>query len=265
MGDVVEKGALVTGASSGIGRAIALRLAGLGYYPILVGRDAAALAQVAEQCRAHHGTDSLIIVQDLSVSGAAEAIFRQIERPGLHVEVLVNNAGFALHGEFATVALETSLEMLRVQLQILLELTHRSLRSMMALGHGHVLNVASLYSFVPVPSQALYGACKAFILNFSDAIASEVEPHGITVTTLCPGITQTAFRTRAGLADKRTSVSMSAESVANAGVAAMLAGKRLVIPGWWNRGFVFLVRHVPRGLLTGIIGVINRLRGVNRK
>jgi len=154
--------------------------------------------------------------------------------------------------------------MLNVQLAALLRLTKAVLPRMIASQSGHILNVGSVYSFAPAPMQSVYSASKAFILNFSLAVQNEVMGANVRVSVVCPGITQTEFRTRAGIADKRDS-GMTAEKVAEITFSQMMKGKRVIIPGLRNRFFAFMARHIPSVWSTALVRRINDRRGVNRR
>jgi uncharacterized protein len=248
----------ITGASSGIGRALALEFAKRGFYIHLIGRDEAALEEVEDECR-HHTTRTEVDVVDLSDPRALDKLCGELE----YTEILVNNAGFGIKGDFAGTDLYDELRMLDVQLAAMLKLTKAVLPGMIERGSGRVLNIASVYSYSAVPKQSVYSACKAFILSFSSALREELKGTGITITAALPGITQTAFRTRAGIADKKDS-GMTAEEVAKIAVDAALAGRHIVVPGFQNRVFVFLARHLPPSLMARVITFINNRRGVNK-
>src|SRR5262249_51462596 len=126
---------------------------------------------------------------------------------------------------------------------------------------GHILNVASVYSFSPVPFQSVYAACKAFLLSFSSALENELKGTGVTVTVFCPGVTQTEFRSRAGIGQKRTDTGMSADNAARIAYLATMRGKHIVVPGVVNRLFVFFARLLPEGFVPPLVRYINRQRG----
>jgi len=249
----------VTGASSGIGRALALEFAARGCDLLLIGRDSDALEAVEEKCEEDYGVKTQIFITDLADEKAVDELGSSLK----NVDILVNNAGFGVKGDFAKTNLDEELKMLDVQIAAMLKLTKAVLPGMIARKTGRILNVASVYSFSPVPKQSVYSACKAFILSFSSALREEVKDKGITVTVVCPGITQTEFRIRAGIADKKNS-GMTAEEVASIAVDAMLKGKHIVVPGAQNRLFVFLARHLPRSLMARVVKIINNRRGVNQ-
>lgn len=248
----------ITGASSGIGRALALEFARRGFYLHLIGRDEAALEEVEDECH-HFTTKTAANVVDLSDPAAVDKLCGELEG----TEILVNNAGFGIKGDFVDTDLNDELRMLDVQLAAMLKLTKAVLPGMIELGRGRILNIASVYSYSPVPKQSVYSATKAFLLSFSSALKEELKDKGVTVTVILPGITQTAFRTRAGIADKKDS-GMTPEAVAKIAVDAALKGKHIVVPGAQNKLFVFLARHLPQSWMAGVVTFINNRRGVNK-
>ncbi len=259
MSELRGKTALVTGASSGIGRALALRLAEGGTHVVLVARDEAALDKVATEIAARfQGVKTHVMVKDLTRTSAAVELYAATQRLGLEIDIVVNNAGFAVHGPFETTSLEREAEMVDVQIGCFLGLTKLYLPRMLARGRGWFLNVASVYSFVPVPFQAVYGSCKAFMYSFSEALANETASQGITISVCCPGTTKTEFRSRAGKPEKGKG--LSAEAVAEVAYAGLVRGKRLTVPGGINKFFVTLVRILPGGWLAMLMRVINHFR-----
>jgi short-subunit dehydrogenase len=258
-----KKWALITGASSGIGRALAFEFAARGYNLFLAARNEEALRQVAADCRREFKVDTEIRAADLSNLEAIDALVRGLCAPPLEIEILVNNAGFGVHGQFIETDLDTELRMLNLQLAATMKLTNVLLPGMVARKNGRILNVASVYSFAPVPYQAVYSACKAFMLSFSASLGEELKHTGVTVTAFCPGTTQTEFRARAGITERNKSAGVTAESVARIAARQTLKGKSLVVPGFTNRLFVFLVRRLPFAVVPRIIRMINNARGVN--
>ncbi len=254
--------AVVTGASSGIGRALAEELAARGFDLALVARDESRLGILADELKTRHGTRSVLIPCDLSLPASCDHVAARLE--GENVEILVNNAGFGLHGEFARTDLQAELTMVELQIGALLRLTKAFLPRMLENRRGRILNVSSVYAFAPVPQQLVYGACKTFLYSFSESLSSETKGRGVTVTLLCPGVTRTEFRSRAGIRPKRPNAGNSAEEVARLGADACLRGKFLVIPGFWHRVFAVLMRHLPVRFRPGIVHFINVRRGVNK-
>lgn len=257
----MKKWAIITGASSGIGRALAFELAKNEYDVFLTARDEKRLAETAAECVEKFGVKSEIFPADLSDSASVEKLVAAISNRDF--AVLVNNAGFGVKGDFVETDLSEELKMLDVQLAAMLKLTKAVLPKMIERKSGKILNVASVYSFAPVPRQSVYSASKAFILNFSSALNDELKDRNIQVSTVCPGITQTEFRLRAGIADKKDS-GMTAERVAEIAFAEMLSGKHIIIPGFQNKIFALLSKTLPNDLMTKIVRFINDRRGVNK-
>jgi len=253
--------AIVTGASSGIGKALALEFAAGGFHIVLIGRNQTALAQVAAECLQRNGVETEILAVDLSDVNAIDSLISRLSVDARRCEVLVNNAGFGIHGAFASADIDHSLRLLNVRLAAALKLTSAVLPAMIARHSGHILNVASVYSFSPVPFQSVYAACKAFLLSFSSALENELKGTGVTVTVFCPGVTQTEFRSRAGIGQKRTSAGMTAEEAARVAYAETLRGKHIVVPGLVNRLFVFLAKLLPDSTVAGLVRFVNRQRG----
>lgn len=258
----MKKWAIITGASSGIGKALTFEFAKNGYNLLLTARNEESLRKVAEVCRAQYGIETEIIVADLADSVSTDKLAKEISNA--KYDILVNNAGFGVKGDFAETEITDELQMLDVQLAAMLKLTKAVLPQMIANKSGKILNVASVYSFSPVPKQSVYSACKSFMMSFSSALRSEIENTGVSISVLCPGITQTEFRTRAGIADKKDS-GMTAAKVAEIAYAEMMREKFIIIPGFQNKVFAFLSKHLPESARSALIGFINNMRGVNRK
>jgi len=253
--------AIITGASSGIGKALAFEFAAGGFNLLLIARNEAALAEVAAECQAKHRIKTEVVAADLACAKSLEELMAMLERTPREVEVLVNNAGFGIHGDFASTDIEQNIELLSVQLTAALRLTKAVLPGMIARRTGRILNVASVYSFSPVPFQSVYAACKAFLLSFSTAIQNELGGTGVTVTVFCPGVTQTEFRSRAGIGQKSEQSGMTAESAARIAYVETLRGKHIVVPGLVNRLYVFVSRLLPVQVVPDLIRFINRRRG----
>ncbi|MFO8063082.1 MAG: SDR family NAD(P)-dependent oxidoreductase [Spirochaetota bacterium] len=244
--------ALITGASGGIGLELARVFAENGYGLVLVARRAEKLESLAEELRGAHSTPVEVLSMDLSQSGAAENVFRETTERGLEVDVLVNNAGFALYGPFHAQNQEHVLEMIQLNVAALTQLTHLFLPGMMERRNGMVMNVASTAAFQPGPLMAGYFASKSYVLHFSEAVAVELEGTGVTFTTLCPGPTASDFQTRANMEDSKLlrAPMMSSRKVAEIGYRAMLRGKTVVIPGVGNKVGAFAGRFLPRKMLA---------------
>lgn len=246
--------ALITGASSGIGREFAGLLARDGYDVVLVARSELRLQALAEELRAAHAVQATVLPTDLAVPSAVDEIVAELERRGLEIEVLVNCAGFNVYGAFATTDAERELQMLQVNVVSLTRLTKLLLPGMLRRGTGRILNIGSTGSFAPGPFDAVYCASKAFVLSFTEALAEELEGTGVTATALCPGPTATEFAERAGMTGTplfRGRVA-SASEVAAAGYRATMRGRRVVVPGLGNMLLTFSVRLSPRTMVASI-------------
>lgn len=254
--------ALVTGASSGIGMALARDLAQRGFDLALLGRDEGRLAQLAEELAVAHGTAARVLAGDLSDPAAVHEIRATLEREAIPISVLVNNAGFGVHGPFVETDLARELALVNLQIHALLVLTKACLPGMLRRREGRILNVASVYSYAPVPLQSVYAACKAFLLSFSESLAAELEGTGVSVTVLCPGITATAFRTRAGMREKESWLSMDARAVAAIACRGLFRNQAVVVPGGINRLYVLASKIVPRRLAALLTRRVNRRRGL---
>lgn len=247
---------LITGASSGIGKVFAERFARERHDLVIVARRQAELEALAERLRAAHGVQVHVIPQDLSVPRAARMLFEEVERRGLEVDGLINNAGSGVNGPQAEIDPETLERMLTVNVTVLTSLTRLFLPGMIRRGGGTVVNVASMAAFLSIPYFAAYAASKAYVVSFSEAIAEEVRPHGIKVVALCPGPTQTEFMDLAGVQTKDLKfVSfMAPEGVVEAGMQAIRRGDVVRVAGTLNTLFVRSMIFMPRHLVTKVSG-----------
>ena len=245
--------ALITGASSGIGLEL-VRLLAPKYDLIITARNQADLERIGRELEAAHGNHVHVIPADLAKADAPQQIFAEIERRGLQVDVLVNNAGFGSYGAFAESDHQTNLDMIQVNITALTTLAKLALPGMLVRKRGRIMNVASTAGFQPGPLMAVYYATKAYVIMFSEAIANEVKGSGVTVTCFCPGATATKFAGRARMEESRLFKmgAMRSEDVARAGYKGMMAGKTMVIPGVLNRALAMSVRVSPRKLVTSI-------------
>ncbi|WP_420593627.1 SDR family NAD(P)-dependent oxidoreductase [Deinococcus sp.] len=251
--------ALVTGASGGIGEAVARQLAARGLNLLLIARSEDKLQKLAAELADKHHIQTQIMALDLNDPGAAAEVQRECEYRQLEIGLLVNNAGIGVYGEFAGSKLGEQLDMIQLNIAALTELTHRFLPGMIGRGRGRVLNVASTAAFLPGPLMAVYYASKAYVLSFSEALNEEVRGTGVYVTALCPGPVETGFKAQAKMENSRmfsgpaSRGMLSAEEVARQGVAAMLRGDAVVVPGAANKAVTLLPRLLPRSLLPGIV------------
>lgn len=248
--------ALVTGASSGIGLELAKLFARDGHDLVLVARREDKLKELAAELANRHGVRATVIAADLADPAAPPEVARRVAAAGLEIQFLVNNAGYGLAGRFAQTDVTAELRMIQVNVAALTHLTKLFLPAMEARRHGAILNVASTAGFVPGPFMAVYYATKAYVISFSEALAEEQRGTGVTVTVLCPGATRTEFQTRAGIDLEarlfRGPWVADAASVARAGYRGMLEGKRMVIPGLFNKLMVQSARLAPRAVLAKV-------------
>jgi short-subunit dehydrogenase len=243
--------ALVTGGSGGIGLEIAKVLARNGFDLVLVARTRDTLEAAAGQLEGKFGARVHVFAADLRRPDAPQAIFDFLHNENIPIDVLVNNAGFGVGGEFADTKLQRELEMIQVNISALTHLTKLFLPAMIKRKAGRVLNVASTAAFQPGPLMAVYYATKAYVLSFSQALAEELRHSGVTVTALCPGPTRTRFAASAAAGSSRLFTAFGiahAADVAEFGVAAMMHGRRVAIPGIKNKIVAQASRFVPRAV-----------------
>lgn len=241
--------ALVTGASRGIGAAIAQQLAAKGFNLLLVARDRTALDTVAQAIRSKHAVDVHVLVEDLSDAQAPARILNHCQQQALSISMLVNNAGFGLNGPVEEYTADRYEDMIAVNSTSLVSLTRLFLPMLRSQGKGWVLNVASTAAYQAVPGLAVYAATKAFVLFFSRALHHELRGSGVTVTCLSPGPTDTDWATTAQLRGKAVNtakkMNMTPDAVARIGLNATFAGKTEVVAGFANKFSVFFVKFLP--------------------
>ncbi|WP_082869756.1 SDR family NAD(P)-dependent oxidoreductase [Deinococcus puniceus] len=260
--------ALITGASGGIGEAIARQLAARGAHLILVARSEGKMQTLAQEMSAKHGIQAAVIALDLTRPDAGEVLEREVAARHLTVDILVNNAGFGGFSEFWTQDAGEINRMVAVNIAALTDLTRRFLPDMVTRGRGRVLNVASTAAFIPGPLMAVYYASKAYVLSFSEAVNEELRGTGVSVTALCPGPVETGFQDTANLGESkllsgvaRLSI-LSAEEVAKQGVNAMLRGQAVLIAGGFNRSQTLLPRLLPRAAVARLMARVQARRNV---
>src|SRR5579862_4212051 len=251
----MNKTALITGASSGIGYELAKLFAQDRHNVVLVARSTERLAKFSDDLQREHGVSAKSVALDLTSTAAPQFLFDQLQRERITVDVLVNNAGFGKLGEFAKIPWEESQGQLQLNITVLTHLTRLFLDPMLERHSGKILNVASTAGFQPGPLMAVYYATKAYVISFSEALANELSGTGVAVTCLCPGATETDFAVRAGNDKTRLFKNlrpMDAKTVARAGYRGLLKGKTLVIPGFRNWLVAESVRFSPRKLATAV-------------
>jgi short-subunit dehydrogenase len=253
---------LITGASSGIGLELAKCFAAEKCDLILTARNRDALEKLAAELRRDHGITIEIVIADLSLPESPQKIISEIKGRGINVDVLVNNAGFGLHGAFAELPLKRQLEIVQVNIAALVELTGLFLPDMRQRNRGGILNVGSVAGFVPGPQMAVYYASKAFVLSFSEALHEELRETKIQVTNLCPGPTESNFSNvaRSHHARQAQAKKMSAAEVARIGHRDFRAGVHISLPGAINKISAFAPRVLPRAVVRRLIGRYNKLK-----
>jgi len=241
--------ALITGASSGIGSALAGQFAADGYDVVLVARRGAPLDALAVEISRAHGVKARVLPADLTEAGASRRMFDDLQSAGVTVDVVVNNAGFGLRGRVAELPVERQLQMIQLNVTALTELTCLFLPGMLQRNRGGVLNVGSTAAFQPGPLMAVYYATKAYVVSFTEALAEEVSGSSLRVSCLAPGPTATGFAEAAHMTESRLfklATPMRAADVAKMGYEGWKRGKVIVVPGLANRLGVFMVRLSPR-------------------
>ena len=244
--------AFITGASSGIGRHLAIEFAAKGLDLLLVARNEQALQTLQAELQATYAVRVTLIGFDLAAPGAAAELYARVRAILPVPDVLVNNAGFGAYGNFREVDVEMFNRMVQVNILAVTQLTHLILPEMHKRGSGRIMNVASCAAFNAGPLMAVYFATKAYVLHFSEAIAQECAGSGVTVTALCPGATTTEFHRTAGFPGESwlfaPPIASHPAAVARNGIRALYAGRRIAIPGIANKISVFMLRFTPRRL-----------------
>jgi short-subunit dehydrogenase len=247
--------ALITGASGGIGYELAKLFAKDHYNVVLVARSAPKLTQFADELQRQFSVSAKAVPLDLTAVAAPQFLFDQLQREGIMVDVLVNNAGYGVLGEFLKVSVDESLGQIQLNIIALTHLTKLFLGPMIERHSGKIMNVASTAGFQPGPLMSVYYASKAYVISFSEGLANELKGSGVTVTCLCPGPTETSLQERAGMENTRLVKSlrpMDAKTVARDGYRGLMAGKTLVISGFRNWLVAESVRFSPRKLVTAV-------------
>lgn len=244
----------------GIGEVFARALAARGMDVVLCARSADRLAALAAEIEREHGVRTAVVAADLSQPGAPARAWAQASE-GRDIHLLVNNAGFGLHGRFDAIPMERQSEMIALNCTALLELAHLAVGAMRARGAGGIINVASVVAFQPVPWMATYAATKAFVLSLSESIAEENRDSGVRVLCLSPGPTPSGFQAVAGTQVKPGQRGyLEPEEVVRAGLAAFDAGKTQVVPAIANRVLTVFGRLLPLGTVTRIARRMNEHR-----
>lgn len=252
--------ALVTGASMGIGQAFAWALAGRGMNVVLCARSEERLAELARQIQTEQRVQTRVVAADLSRPGEAARAWAEASAHG-PIDLLVNNAGFGLHGRFEELPVDRQAEMVALNCTAVLELAHYALAAMRPRGTGGIINVGSVAAFQPVPMKAAYAATKAFVLSLSEAMAEENRGSGVRILCLSPGPVPTGFQAVAGTRVELGQPGvLRPEEVVDAALAAYDAGKTHVAPGWMNRVSTTFARMLPMSLSARIARRVNESR-----
>jgi short-subunit dehydrogenase len=253
---------VVTGASSGIGAELARVFARNGHEVALVARREKEMVLIANEIAVSAKYKPHVITVDLQRSDAPARIAHELLGRGLEPSIVVNNAGFGLHGNAVELERAEQLAMIDLNIRALTDLSLRWMDGIVR-HKGGILNVASVAGFLPGPGMAVYYASKAYVLSFTEALSREVKPLGVKVTVLCPGPVKTEFQLRAGVEPSPPPrlLGRTAQQVAEAGYQGFMAGKRLVIPGIGNKIVSVLARVAPRGLVLNAIGSYQSGRG----
>jgi short-subunit dehydrogenase len=255
-GDRYGETALITGASAGIGRALAAQFGARGYNLVLVARSTGKLRKLAAELRDRHRIVVTVLTRDLLQADAPRTLLEAVSERDIDIDVLVNNAGVLSHGEFKDQELDELQRIMQLNNAVLVEMTHRFLQPMLSRGHGRVLNISSLSAFNGTPTLAVYAASKAFILSFSEALHEEVRPHGVTVTAQCPGFTRTnmldGFERLPGM------FIADVDAVAAEALQACETGQAINVPGRAYRLLSTALRYSPRQLVRRTLGQASR-------
>lgn len=251
---------LITGATGGLGSALASEAARAGHDLILTGRDSEALAALAAGLHQQHGVLLLTVEADLSHPDGADHLYNQVIASGWNVDHLINNAGFATSGPVATTPPSALQDLVLVNVQSGVTLTRLFLPAMLARKSGGILNVASIAAFQPGPLMAAYYASKAFVLSFTEALAAESASSGVRISCLCPGPISTGFAHRAHLQGSRLFRRnvQSAETVARIGWKGFSRGRRLIFPGWRNRLLARISPFIPHAISLPVVRWLHR-------
>jgi len=241
---------LITGASSGFGEEFARQYAEQGYSLVLVARRLDRLQALAETLRRQHRIEVVVEQVDLSDITAIIQLHRRLRERGIAIDILINNAGHGLQGPFVDSPLDAAQAMVQLDVASLTALTHVFAQDMRARGRGKILLVASLLAYQGVQNFAVYAAAKAYVLRLGEALHRELKRDGVTVTTLCPGMSDTGFAAAAQqkLTPELKLLMMQPAPVVRAGIRALQTGRISVVPGWANKALVILTWATPRWL-----------------
>ncbi|MCC9168420.1 SDR family NAD(P)-dependent oxidoreductase [Pontibacter harenae] len=246
---------LITGASRGIGEALATRCALEGHHLILVARSQERLDAVARKLRQTHEVTVQVVALDLLQPQAAKHLLQVCKENHWKVRVLINNAGFGLWGAHSDATLESQMDVMRLNAEVLVQMCHLFIPLLQKEQGAHILNMGSISSYQPVPYFSMYSASKSFVLSYSRSLRVELQPLSIGVSCLCPGFTQSSFFEKAGTAPLISSskFQMKAEAVADKAVRDMLKNQAVIVPGLVFKLCTYLSRYLPVSLTTYVL------------
>jgi uncharacterized protein len=253
---------VITGATHGVGRALAEEFARGGHDLILVARDAASLDKAAHELSSAYAVEVKVLAADLSTEQGCASVEQALHDYGLYAEMLVNNAAMMMAGFFQDQDPERLRKLIDLDVRAVVDLTRRLLPGMIARRAGGVLNVASVEGFMPVPYQATYAAAKAFVLSFTRALAYETMGTGVRISSLAPGTVATEMHAKAGAEYSRYVQylpAMNPEDVARLGYRQFMRGRKVIVPGWFNNFGRFAAPLVPKFLLVPFMGLLFRV------
>jgi uncharacterized protein len=250
-----KENVLITGASGGIGEEFARKFAQNGYNVILVARNEDKLKALKQELENTTSSTVYILKADLSVQDEVTRIYQLLQSEQMEVDILINNAGFGLFGEFTDTDLSQELNMIDLNIKTVTHLTKIFLSDMVKRNSGKIMNVASTAAFQPGPLMAVYYATKAYVLSFSEALANELQGTNVNVSVLCPGATETGFSNRAQLQESKLFQSgvMNVKEVVEVGFHGLLSKETIIIPGMKNKLLANSVRFMPRKMVTRIV------------
>lgn len=245
---------LITGASSGIGAAFARLMAERGAHCIITARREDRLLELKQELESKHGVEVTTIAHDLGTHGGADALYEKVKALGKEVTVLINNAGFGIHGKSVTLELDRVKQMVELNMTALTILTQRFAKDMVQRGYGRILQVASIGAYQPSPYYAVYSATKSYVLSFSQAMDYELRGTGVNITVLSPGLTATEFHAVADHIKPKSldAISMSAEAVARIGINSLYRRRPVVTSGLVNKIMALFIKLIPRSWATAI-------------
>lgn len=248
------KTALVTGASSGLGSDFARHLAEAGCNLVLTARREDLLKALQQELTERHGVSVVVIALDLAEADAPDRLYERLKADGVAVDVLINNAGFGLYGDFLDIPWERERAMLELDILTLVHLTKRFAHDMVARRFGYILQVASIGAFQPIPTYASYSAAKSFVLSFGEALNHELKGTGVSCTVLSPGVTATEFLKVSGQAPTlyQRMAMMQSPTVTRIGLQALIRRRSSIVPGFLNAVTAWSTRLMPRSLAAAV-------------